>query len=209
MDHEHDRRQLERLTFFSDAVFAIAMTLLVVEVHVPHVDHHDNMALAQGLVDLLPNYIGFLVSFMVVGRFWVAHHTVFALLKGTSPRRVWVNVLLLLVVAFMPFPTAVFSNYVQLRAGVGLYTGWLALLGLMNRALIRTALRDRTLVRDDVDQAVVAMHMRNSWIPLAIAVIGFVAGMIEPVFAAVALVIASPLVSILVHRLPIRSASPG
>ncbi len=205
MDHEHDRKQLERLTFFSDAVFAIAITLLVIEVRVPHVPHLDNHALAQALVDLLPNYIGFVVSFLVLGRFWVVHHTAFGLLKAADHRLVWVNLLFLLVVAFMPFPTAVLSEYTGLRVGVGLYTAWLTLLGVMNRLVIRTALRNPRLVHDDVDATTIATQLRNSWISIILGTVSFAAGMIMPVLAVVSLVIGSPLIGYLVRRRPVAA----
>lgn len=203
MDHEHDRKQLERLTFFSDAVFAIAITLLVIEVRPPHVPRLDNLALAQALIDLLPNYIGFVVSFLVLGRFWVVHHTVFGLLKAADHRLVWINLLFLLVVAFMPFPTAVLSEYVGLRVGVGLYTAWLTLLGLMNRQVIRTALNNPRLVHDDVDATTIATQLRNSWIAIILGVVSFSLGMIAPVLAVAGLVIGSPLIGYLVRRRPV------
>lgn len=206
MDHEHDRKQLERLTFFSDAVFAIAITLLVIEVRPPHVSHHDNQALAQALVNLLPNYIGFVVSFLVLGRFWVVHHNVFGLLKAADHRLVWTNLLFLMVVAFMPFPTAVLSEYTGLRVGVGLYTAWLTLLGLMNRLVIRTALKNARLVHDDVEATTIATQLRNSWISITLGTVSFLLGMIMPVLAVAALVIGSPLIGYIVRR---RALAPG
>jgi uncharacterized membrane protein len=199
-DHDQGRSALERLTFFSDAVFAIAMTLLVIEVRVPHVGHTDEHALAQALLDLIPNYIGFLVSFIVVGRFWVGHHRVLGLLKSSNARLVWANLLFLLVVAFMPFPTAVFSEYVTTRVGVGLYAGWLTLLGLLNHHLIATALRDRRLVRDDVSDAICAANIRSSWIAVLIGIAALAAGMITPMLSLAALVLGSPLIGWLVRR---------
>lgn len=68
-----------------------------------------------------------------------AGHTVLGMLKVSNQKLVWSNLLLLLVVAFMPFPTAIVSHYVQLRVGIGVYTAWLVLLGLLNRRLIKVA----------------------------------------------------------------------
>jgi uncharacterized membrane protein len=188
------------MTFFSDAVFAIAMTLLVIEVRVPEIHVHSDLALGQALLDLLPKYIGFVVSFMVVGRFWVGHHAVMGLLKGLDRRLVWINLLFLMVIAFMPFPTAVFSDYNGLRVAVGFYAGWLIVLGVMNRWLIVSALGNPTLLRDDADPADVRLMRRSSLIPLIIGTLAFALGMIQPVFALVMLVVGSPLVSWLVRR---------
>ncbi len=203
MDHSVNNgghQQLERMTFFSDAVFAIAMTLLVIEVRVPEIHVNSDAVLGQALLDLLPKYIGFVVSFMVVGRFWVGHHAVMGLLKGLDRRLVWINLLFLMAIAFMPFPTAVFSDYNGLRVAVGFYAGWLIVLGVMNRWLITSALGNPAMLRDDADPADVRLMRRSSLIPLIIGTLAFALGMIQPFFALVMLVVGSPLVSWLVRR---------
>ncbi|MBV8971558.1 MAG: DUF1211 domain-containing protein, partial [Sphingomonadaceae bacterium] len=110
-DKSHDRHQLERLIFFSDAVFAIAMTLLVVDVRLPPLHHVSEAALAQALIGLIPQYIGFLISFLVVGRFWIGHHRAFGWLERSDDRLVGLNLLFLLTIAFMPFPTTLISSF--------------------------------------------------------------------------------------------------
>lgn len=200
----HDETLLERLTFFSDAVFAIAMTLLVIEVRPPHLEHISDAALADELLKLLPNYIGFLTSFLVIGRFWVAHHTLFGMLKATSSRLIWFNLLLLLVVAFMPFPTAIFSEYVRLHVAVGFYSVWLILLGLVNLQLTRIAVKDRLLVRDDVGDEEIKAHRRAMIVPILIGAVAFVAGMISSLLTLAALAIATPAIGIAVRRWRIR-----
>lgn len=197
---EHDRTQLERMTFFSDAVFAIAMTLLVIEVKVPEIHVLDGMVLAQALVDLLPKYIGFVVSFIVLGRFWVGHHHVMGMLDHADRRLVWINLLFLLAVAFMPFPTAVLSDYVQLRVAVCFYAGWLMLLGALNRWLIATALRNPSWLRAGVGRADVRLMLRSSWIPLIIGTLAFAAGLVSPWWALAALMAGPALVGWLVRR---------
>lgn len=77
MTDSHDRRQLERLIFCSNAVFAIAMTLLVVDVKLPLVAPVTEAGLATALIALLVQYIGFPVSFVVGGQLWIGHHRVF------------------------------------------------------------------------------------------------------------------------------------
>jgi uncharacterized membrane protein len=124
---------LERLTFFSDAVFAIAITLLIIEIHVPEMhkagsDRDFLIALAQ----LIPNFIGFFVSFFVIGSFWAGHHRVFDCARHWDPRIVLPNLLLLSTIAAMPFFTALSSEYYGHRVPVAFYSGWLALAALAN-----------------------------------------------------------------------------
>ncbi|MCU6455232.1 DUF1211 domain-containing protein [Sphingomonas sp. A2-49] len=199
-----DRRQLERLTFFSDAVFAIAMTLLVVEVKLPHLDHPDGTALAQALANLIPNYIGFLVSFLVLGRFWLVHHEVMGLLRAADRRLTTVNLLLLLGVAFMPFPTAVISEYVQLRVGIGFYTGWLIVLGILNRQLILRIVAAPELLDAGLTAADMRPFLRRSWTAIAIGACAFAGGMVTWVAALVVLTVGSPIITMVIGRYAAR-----
>ena len=210
MTTERERTMLERLTFFSDAVFAIAITLLVIEVQLPPVHPVSEEALGQALVDLLPNYIGFLSSFLVIGRFWISHHELFGMLKASDHRLIWANLFLLLAIAFMPFPTAVFSEHVQLRVGVGLYGAWLTLIGMLNRRLARMALGNPLLVRDDIDAATIAGKLHGTWTAILIGATAFVAGMIHPLLALIALAIGGPLYGWLFRRqAPRAEVMPG
>lgn len=105
--HEAKGLGLERLVFFSDAVFAIAITLLVLEIEVPHLPHDAApSAYWEALAELVPSFLAFLLSFMVIGRFWLSHHQIFARVKHFDVRLVWSNMLYLLAIAFMPFTTA-------------------------------------------------------------------------------------------------------
>ena len=201
---DRDRKQLERLTFFSDAVFAIAMTLLVVEVKLPHLHRPTGPELGDALLGLVPNYIGFLVSFLVLGRFWLTHHEVMGMLRASNRRLTTVNLLLLLAVAFMPFPTAVISEYVQLRVGIGFYTGWLIVLGLINRQLIRSIAASPELLEEGLTAAEMGPFLRRGWIAIAIGVCAFAAGMVTWVAALVVLTLGSPIITLLIGRYAAR-----
>jgi uncharacterized membrane protein len=98
---------LDRLVFFSDAVFAIAITLLVLEIEIPDLPVHVSAAASwQALADLMPSFFAFALSFLVIGRFWMGHHERFRSLRHYDPRLMWPNMLYLMAIAFMPFATA-------------------------------------------------------------------------------------------------------
>jgi uncharacterized membrane protein len=162
---EGETLAFERLVFFSDAVFAIAITLLVIEIRLPEVatiaDGHD---LAVALWSLLPRFLGFLVSFVVVGSFWMSHHRMFRLVRGTDGTLLLVNLLFLLFVAFIPFPTAILGRYVFIPEAEALYAGWVAAAGFAKLGVWLYSVR-RRLVADGIDAAGVRLTTVQNTIP--------------------------------------------
>jgi uncharacterized membrane protein len=105
---------MARLETFADGVFAIAATLLVLNVEVPDLGDH---SLAHELVRLWPAYVGYAVSFVTIGIIWVNHHTVLSQLRGADRTFLFINVLFLLCIAFIPFPTRLLATYVRTSDG--------------------------------------------------------------------------------------------
>ena len=129
---------LERLIFFSDAVFAIAITLLVIDLHAPHIPWGSpSETYVQALLDLTPNFAGFFVSFFVIGAFWAGHHRAFALAGHYSDRLNGPNLMMLCSVAFMPFTTAFMSSNIATMVPALVYAGSLIVTGLLNIRLVR------------------------------------------------------------------------
>jgi uncharacterized membrane protein len=104
--HEH-LLPTTRLEAFSDGVFAIAITLLVIELHVPT----GSEGLAKGLEHEWPRYLGYFVSFAFIGGVWIAHSNMTRFLKATDPDLMRLNLLLLLFVSFLPFTTAIAATH--------------------------------------------------------------------------------------------------
>lgn len=182
----HDHLQLERLTFFSDAVFAIAMTLLVVEVKLPPLPSPvSDIALGNALLALIPQYIGFLVSFLVVGRFWIGHHRVFGRLKRVDDGLVGRNLWSLLTIAFMSFPTSIVSHYVDSRVGVCFYAAWLTIAGLANVMVERYALRGPLVAPGGIED--LRRWAQGGWAPVTVGVLAFAAALVNPLLALVPL----------------------
>ena len=141
-----DHVGLERLVFFSDAVFAIAITLLALEIRLPHdIAYLVNEELTRALLHLWPKYLGFATSFVVIGAFWVAHHRKFRYIRRYDRALLWLNLLLLMGIAFIPFPTAVLSDYGNRTATI-FYALTMLAVGLLSSAIWWYATRRHRLV---------------------------------------------------------------
>ncbi len=103
----------ERLEAFSDGVFAIAATLLVLELRVPT----EGQDLVRQLLDLWPAYAVYLVSFMTIGIIWVNHHTLLEHCRRADRRFLYLNLFLLVAVGIVPFPTALVGRYILSEQG--------------------------------------------------------------------------------------------
>lgn len=109
---ERDAKAVERLVLFTDAVVAIIITLMVLEVKLPVLPHHVGDALlGEALAALWPKYLAVGVSFLVVGVFWAAHHRRFGWVSRVSTLVVWLNLIFLLLLATIPFVTAVLAEH--------------------------------------------------------------------------------------------------
>jgi uncharacterized membrane protein len=106
-------RDTSRLVAFSDAVFAITITLLVLEIRPPT----DDRNLLHGLVALWPSYVAYSVTFLFIGQVWANHHVLFDHIRAADRVVLLLNTLLLMVVAFLPFATSVLAG--ALRSGHG------------------------------------------------------------------------------------------
>lgn len=98
-------RNPERLVFFSDAVFAIAVTLLVLEIHPPQ----DTRQLLQGLAALWPSYLSYAITFLLIGQVWANHHVMFDHIHSADRTVLFLNTLLLRDIAFLPFAASVLA----------------------------------------------------------------------------------------------------
>lgn len=126
-------RMTERVVFFSDAVFAIAMTLLVVDLRVPDIDGGETSG--DVIVSLLPGFLAYVISFYVIAVNWNGHHRKFRVINGFDSRLIQLNFLLLFLVAFTPFPTSLMSEYAGEVPAVVLYAAVVASLSLVQYAM--------------------------------------------------------------------------
>jgi uncharacterized membrane protein len=121
-----------RLEAFSDGVFAIAITLLVLEIPVPSVEHGELM---DALLDQWPAYAAYVVSFAVIGIIWINHHAIFGYVERANRALLLLNLNLLLWVALLPWPTSLLAEYMQAggsdeRAAALVYALTMTLMGM-------------------------------------------------------------------------------
>ena len=134
-ENKDDQIGLERLIFFSDAVFAIAITLLSLEIRLPGPEGSlTNVELWQRLLAIWPKYLAYVISFLVIGLFWIGHHRKFRIIQRYDSNLLLLNLLLLMLIAFIPFPTSLISEYGNRTATI-FYALVIILTGLLSAVL--------------------------------------------------------------------------
>lgn len=126
---------LNRFEAFSDGVFAIAMTLLVIEIKVPDLSGATASTAINVLIHASSHILSYITSFLVIGVLWLNHHTLFHLLKRVDRVALTINLILLMCIAFIPFPTALIGEYSKLQPIVMFYGLTLSLTGIVYNIL--------------------------------------------------------------------------
>jgi uncharacterized membrane protein len=120
-------RSLERLAALSDGIFAVAMTLLVLDIHIPSAEHvHSEAELLQALGALAPQWIAYLMSFLTLGIFWAGQQTQLNHIREGSRDLTWIHLAFLFTITLMPLTTRLLAEFIQFRSALLLY--WLNIL---------------------------------------------------------------------------------
>jgi uncharacterized membrane protein len=124
--------RVERLTLFSDAIFAFAMTLLAVSIRVPEIAQAVvGSQLNVQLANLAPKFIGYGLSFFISASFWVFYHRIFANIKHYDRTLVWLNLCFLFSIVLIPFPSDLIGRYLSQEISIVIYAAMMAATGLM------------------------------------------------------------------------------
>jgi uncharacterized membrane protein len=163
-----------RLEAFSDGVFAIAITILVLAIQAPPKTDH----LLERLLDLWPSYLAYIISFLLIGLLWANHHVMFEHIVKTDRLLMFINTLLLAIVAFIPFITEVvalsFRNGDGQSIAIAVYGATLVLGGLCFNGIWRHAYRGGLMDGAVTDAGVGRMTRRILFGPISYAVGGIV-----------------------------------
>jgi uncharacterized membrane protein len=174
-----------RLEAFADAVFAIAITLLVIEIRLPP---HEEVLRIGGvgpvLLQLWPSYVGYAISFIVIGIMWANHHNLMKLVDRVDHGFVTLTLLLLLCVAFLPFPTAVMAEHLadpdphERAVAVAFYCGCFTVTAVFYFLMWWHAARGRRLiashVSDEAVRAITRAYAPGSFLYMTATILAFV-----------------------------------
>ena len=153
-----DRWDTGRIEAFSDGVFSIAATLLVLEIAVPEADFDH---LWKGIADQWPSYLSYATSFLTIGGIWLVHHAIFRRLRFADYNVTRLNLLLLMAVAFLPFPTKLVAEAIDSstaeRAAVLFYGAALLVISVLITAIVRYAGSRPELIEEEGRDEVVAL----------------------------------------------------
>jgi uncharacterized membrane protein len=170
-----------RLEAFSDGVFAIAITLLVLEIRVPG----QGASLSSALLHHWPSYFAYAVSFLTIGIMWVNHHQLFKFVKATDRKLLFVNLGLLLCVAFVPFPTSVVAEFIrnagQARAAAVLYGVTFTVTAVFWQLLWYWAIKRPEILSERADRAAVSAIDRGFWLGLPVYAAGTAVALASPI----------------------------
>jgi uncharacterized membrane protein len=147
-----------RLETFSDGVFAIAATLLILEISLSN-----EGSVTHQLVQAWPSYAAYAISFLTLGIVWVNHHTVFAQIARVDRTFLFINVVFLMIIAFSPFPTRVLAEHLRegSKAAAFAYGLTFTLMAVAYGALWFYAATNRRLIREDADQRMISGISRS------------------------------------------------
>ncbi|CAN5746003.1 hypothetical protein BH18ACT11_BH18ACT11_25620 [soil metagenome] len=179
-------------------MFAIAITLLIIEIGVPHVGEVGS--LFESLVHLWPSYLGYTISFLVIGTVWANHHNRFRLISRSDHILLFLNILFLMCVAFIPFPTALLAEYIREEVhrstAVAVYSGTLAVTAVFFTLLWIYAAGNYRLVDQSVDPSLLRSMTRRYVLGMLLYVVAFALAFVSPA-ASLALIVLLALIFVL------------
>jgi uncharacterized membrane protein len=186
-DRERQDFQLERFTFFTDGVCAICITLLIIEIKVPDLINPSDSSLWQSLSHISLRFLGFIISFGIVGHYWSVHHRIFGYVVKYSTTLLWLNLGFLFTVVLLPFSSGFlgqYSSYTNLNLPYAVYTFNMCLTGLMNCWLwLYVSNPKRKMLSRVISPARIRLGLYRSLVIPVVFIISFLVSLFLPVFS--------------------------
>jgi uncharacterized membrane protein len=181
---EFEITETTRLEAFSDGVFAIAITLLVLEIRLPSTtDTEQAGSLAPALLQLWPVYLAYITSFVTITIMWVNHHATFKTIRRADRSLLFLNAILLMSITFLNFPTAIIAEYFQkpdAQAAAMFYSGTQFVIDVLYNSLWWYVLRRSGLLDPNISTTMVRKFVRQYSISLLAYPVAFVVAFFSP-----------------------------
>jgi uncharacterized membrane protein len=171
LTRDERRRDPSRVLALTDGVYAIIITLLVLDIHVPELEAHET--LGSAISDVRPSFISFTIAFIVAAMQWVGHRDLFSLIKDTDRGIVWLNLLTLFTTCLLPFGSALLSRYHQDPLALRIFGLILMATSVTRTAIWVYATRRPSVVHEPIDRASFWSGLALSVFPLLIYIAAF------------------------------------
>jgi uncharacterized membrane protein len=173
-----------RLEAFSDGIIAFAITLLILEIHIPDLGARvDNPAMLRAIQGLLPNFAVYVISFVICTVWWISHHTFIHDLHSVNRSLLWINSLFLMLIAFIPFPTGLLGHHPGQPVATAFYGLICAMTGLAFWLMRWYASLHAALMKPEIQKAALKRRLRISLLSPLLYGAGAVVSMFYPIMA--------------------------
>jgi uncharacterized membrane protein len=173
--------EIERLVFFSDAVIAIAITLLAISIGLPAGVTPET--LPREILNLIPQFGVYALSFIIIGNTWIIHHRIFRNIKRYDTTLIWINNLFLLCVAFLPVPSRIFGVYPTQSSAIIFFNACLIITGLMQALIWWYATENHRLIDPNFSPQLIRWGRIRNFIPVAVQALSIVLSLFSPILA--------------------------
>ena len=198
-DKEKMNFQVERFVFFSDGVFAISITLLIIELKVPVLDNPNDHLLGHYLSLMALRFLGFVISFGIVGHYWSVHHRIFGYAQKYTTQLLWINLGFLFTVVTLPFSSALlgeYSSHTDMYIPYAIYAINMVLTGVMNYWLWKYISNPkRHMLTRKISSARIKIGLYRSLVIPIIFIISLIVSFIFPITSRILLL----LIPIILH----------
>jgi uncharacterized membrane protein len=192
--------RVERLTLFSDAIFAFAMTLLAVDIRVPEIAQNlVNSQLNIELANLAPKLIGYVLSFFISASYWIFYHRIFTNIKRYDRTLISLNIFFLFFIVLIPFPSDLIGRYLSQEISIVIYATVMAAIGFVLSLIWSYASSHHRLIDLDLNNATIRRLRMRTYASPILFLVSIPASLIIGIFTPVLWVIAWPLGSLIDH----------
>jgi uncharacterized membrane protein len=175
---EERRRDPSRVLALTDGVFAIIITLLVLDIHVPELMAHEHLGTA--ISDVRPSFVSFVIAFIVAAMQWVGHRDLFTLIRYTDRSVIWLNLLTLFAVCLLPFGSALLSRYYEDPLALRVFGLILIGTSVTRTAIWAYATQRPLLIHEPLDRVSIRSGLALSVFPVVVYVIAFAIAGVSP-----------------------------